>query len=224
MLRPIALVPEKPGASGFRLLPVMFVFLLIKHLHDLRENILAEIQCHVSEVLGSGLFFFRKDEGRSAAVEQVQMGRQSQLSVDDQSERVLSVPFAYRERRIVEQGRASSYEDGFLFGPHLVNRQGGERSGKAYRVSVFTSDVQKTVGRLCPFQGDVRALFQVECHESTNQFPAFFSSTPTVTSMPASRNFWIPLPATKENGSTQPTTTLGIPFRMIKSAQGGVFP
>ena len=140
----------------------------------MRENILAEIQFHVSEVLGSGLFFFRKDEGRSAAVEQVQMRRQSQLSVDDQPERVLSVPFAYRERRIVEQGRASSYENRFLFGPHLVNRQGRERSGKAYRVSVFTPDVQKTVGRLCPFQGDVRTLFQVECHESTNQFPAFF--------------------------------------------------
>ena len=36
------------------------------------------------------------------------------------------------------------------------------------------------------------------------------SKTPTVTSMPALRSFSMPLPATWENGSMQPITTLGI--------------
>ena len=84
---------------------------------------MAEIQCHIREILGIGLFFFRKDEGRGTAVEQVQVRRQGQLSVDDQSERVLPVPFAYRQRRIVEQGGASSHQDGFLLRPHLVYSQ-----------------------------------------------------------------------------------------------------
>lgn len=51
-----------------------------------------------------------------------------------------------------------------------------------------------------------------------------FSRTPTVTSIPASLNFCIPLPETSEKGSTHPTTTRGIPLLIIKSAQGGVFP
>ena len=50
------------------------------------------------------------------------------------------------------------------------------------------------------------------------------SSTPTVTSIPASSSFRMPRPATRGNGSMQPTTTLGIPLLTIKSAQGGVFP
>ena len=50
------------------------------------------------------------------------------------------------------------------------------------------------------------------------------SKTPTVTSMPALRSFSMPLPATWENGSMQPITTLGILFSIIRSAQGGVFP
>ena len=50
------------------------------------------------------------------------------------------------------------------------------------------------------------------------------SNTPTVTSIPALRSFSIPLPATRENGSMQPITTLGIFFSIIRSAQGGVFP
>ena len=50
------------------------------------------------------------------------------------------------------------------------------------------------------------------------------SKTPTVTSIPAWRNLSMPRPATKEKGSIHPTTTLGMPFSIIRSAQGGVFP
>ena len=50
------------------------------------------------------------------------------------------------------------------------------------------------------------------------------SSTPTVTSIPASRSFFIPLPDTCEKGSMQPTTTRGMPLLMMRSAHGGVFP
>ena len=50
------------------------------------------------------------------------------------------------------------------------------------------------------------------------------SSTPTTTSTPDSRNKPIPRPATFGKGSTQATTTRGMPERRIKSAQGGVLP
>ena len=50
------------------------------------------------------------------------------------------------------------------------------------------------------------------------------SSTPTITSRPASFSFCMPRPATLEKGSWQPMTIRGICFSIIKSAQGGVFP
>ena len=49
-----------------------------------------------------------------------------------------------------------------------------------------------------------------------------FSSTPTVTSMPASRNFCMPRPFTLAKGSTHPTTTRLTPLLTIRSAHGGV--
>ena len=47
---------------------------------------------------------------------------------------------------------------------------------------------------------------------------------PNSTSIPAFFNFSIPFPSTSLKGSQQPTTTFGILFLMIRSAQGGVFP
>lgn len=59
----------------------------------------------------------------------------------------------------------------------------------------------------------------VEGDEFLYKFAALLSRTPTMTSRPAFRNFWMPLPATLENGSWQPITILGICFSMIRSAQ-----
>ena len=50
------------------------------------------------------------------------------------------------------------------------------------------------------------------------------SSTPTVTSTPASRRMAMPRPCTFAKGSMQPTTTRRMPERTMSVAQGGVRP
>ena len=50
------------------------------------------------------------------------------------------------------------------------------------------------------------------------------SRIPTVTSMPASVSIFIPRPLTLAKGSSDPTTTRGIPVSIMSLEQGGVFP
>ena len=50
------------------------------------------------------------------------------------------------------------------------------------------------------------------------------SSTPTVTSIPASRRRFMPRPCTSAKGSMHPTTARRTPFFTMRSAHGGVLP
>ena len=80
--------------------------------------------------------------------------------------------------------------------------------------SAVSAHLSMTYGR--PFSCIVKNLRFSHRHSS--------SITPTVTSTPASRNFRMPRPSTLANESRQPTTTRGMPFSIMRSAQGGVRP
>ena len=61
-------------------------------------------------------------------------------------------------------------EDGIMLRPQLVDQHLGIRSGDHGRFPVV---IQKTIGRLCPFQRDVRPLVLMEGEETAVEPSAF---------------------------------------------------
>lgn len=54
-----------------------------------------------------------------------------------------------------------------------MHQHGGKRIGKNYGASVCAAKVNETVGRLCPFQRDVRAPVRMESDEAADKMSAF---------------------------------------------------
>ena len=165
---------------------------------------------------GASLYNQRLDAMGMKAVE-----IQGMLMVDNQPLGIRATPLSDIQLRVVALVCDSSHQNGVLLSTKFMGEHLGEVRGDLRGLEMV---IDKSVGRLRPFQDDIRPMLSMECEETAVQGLTLCSHTPTSTSMPASWSFLMPRPCTSANSSMQPTTTRLILFLMIKSAQGGVLP
>ena len=90
--------------------------------------------------------------------------------IDDQALRIRAIPVANIQLWMFALISDAPHEDGILFCAELMGKHLGEVAGNLGGLEMV---VEESVGRLCPFQDDVRALFAVIGEEAAVQCLTF---------------------------------------------------
>lgn len=90
--------------------------------------------------------------------------------IDDQSLRIRSPPLTDSQLGMIALIGHTSHKDGILLCTKFMGQHLSKVIGYLYGVEMI---VDKTIGCLGPFQDDIRALFTMECEETTVQIHTF---------------------------------------------------